>query len=81
MDPAQRVCDPLDRVRLTNLFDRDRRPLDESGDEIALRPDERGDLGADADTGRRDGRGVLDLPADAEQMRVVAGQPDDVALR
>ena len=53
---------------------------DEPGHEIALRPDERGHLRADADPGRGDRRRVLDLAADAEQVRVVAGQPDDPAL-
>ena len=37
------------------------------------------DLRPDADAGRRHGRGVLDLAADAEQVGVVAGQTDDVA--
>ena len=53
---------------------------DEPRDEIALRPDERGHLRTDADPGRRDRRGMLHLPADAEQVGVVAGQPDDPAL-
>ena len=53
---------------------------DEPGDEVALRPDERGDLRPDADPGRRDGRGVLHLPGDPEEVGVVAGQPDDPAL-
>ena len=58
----------------------DRRAVDEAGHEVALRPDERRDLRPDADAGRRDGRGVLDLAADPEQVRVVAGEADDPAL-
>ncbi len=36
--------------------------------------------GPDADPGRRDGRRVLHLAADAEQVGVVAGEADDVAV-
>ena len=58
----------------------DRRAFDEPRDEVALGPDECGHLGAHAHAGRGDRRGVLDLAADAKQVRVVAGQADDVAL-
>ena len=55
--------------------------VDEAGDEVALRPDEGGHLRPDPDPRRRHRRGVLHLAADAEQVGVVAGQPDDVAVR
>src|SRR5207248_11472747 len=47
-----------------------------AGDEIALRTNERHDLRTHADARRRDRRRVLDLPADAEQVRVVPGQSE-----
>ena len=53
---------------------------DEPGDEVALRPDERGHLRPDADPGRSHGRRVLHLPGDAQEVGVVAGQPDDPAV-
>ena len=59
---------------------RHRGPDDEPGDEIALGPDERRHLRPHPHAGRRDGRGMLDLPGDPQQVRVVAGQPDDPAL-
>ena len=58
----------------------DRRALDEPRDEIALRADERGHLGSDPDTGGGHRRRMLDLAADAEQVRVVAGEPDHVPI-
>ena len=81
VDPPQRVGDPRQHLGLADLVVLDRRALDEAGDEVALGPDERDDLRPDADPGRGDRRGVLDLAADPEQVRVVAGQADDVALR
>ena len=81
VDAAERVADAAQGLRLMDGLVRDRRALDEPGDEVALRPDERGDLGPDADAGGRDRRGVLDLAADPEQVGVVAGEPDDVAVR
>ena len=80
VDPAQRIGDSPERVGLVDGLVTDRRPDDEPRDEVALGPDERGHLRPDADAGRGDRRRVLDLPADAEQVRVVAGQPDDPAL-
>ena len=59
----------------------ERRALDEPRDEIALGPEERDDLGTHTQPGRDHGRRVLHLPADPEEMRVVAGEADDVALR
>ena len=44
------------------------------------RADERGDLGPHPHPGRGDGRGVLHLPGDAQEVGVVAGQPDDPAV-
>ena len=80
VDPAERVGDAPERLRSVDGLVADRRPDDEPRDEVALGPDERGHLRPDADAGRRDRRRVLDLAADAEQVRVVAGQPDDPAL-
>ena len=67
-------------VALADLLEADRRALDEPRDEVALRSDERRDLRPDADAGGRDRRRVLDLAADAQEMRVVAGEADDVAV-
>ena len=80
VDAAERVGDAGQRLGLADLGLRDRRALDEPGDEVALGADEGDDLRPDADAGRGDRRRVLDLAADAEQVRVVAGQPDDVAV-
>ena len=80
VDPAQRVGDAAERLRPADGLVADRRTHDEPRDEVALGPDERGDLRPDTDPGGRHRRGVLDLPADAEQVRVVAGQADDPAL-
>ena len=77
---AERVGDAAERLRLVDRLVRDRRAHDEPGDEIALGPDERRHLRPDPDARRRDGRGVLDLAADPEQVGVVAGQPDDPAV-
>ena len=63
-----------------DLLETDSRALDEAGDEVALRPDERRHLRPDADTSSRDGRRVLDFSADAEQMGVIAGETDNVAV-
>ena len=49
-------------------------------DEVALRADEGDDLRAHPDAGRRDRRRVLDLAADPQQVRVVAGQAEDVPV-
>jgi hypothetical protein len=81
VDPAERVGDTHERRRLADLLHRDLGAFDEAGHEIALGPDEGCDLRTDADAGGRDGRRVLDLAADAEQVRIVAREPDDVTLR
>ena len=59
---------------------RDRRAHDEPGHEVALGPDEGGHLRPTPDPGRGDRRRVLHLAADPQQVRVVAGQPDDPAV-
>jgi len=59
----------------------DARPDDEPGHEVTLRPDERADLGADPDARRAHGRGMLDLSADAEQVRVIASEANHPAIR
>ena len=80
VDAADRIGDPTDRFRTVDRLVRDRRALDELRHEVAAVPDERRHLRSHAHTGRGHGRRVLDLPADAQQVRVVAGQPDDVAF-
>ena len=80
VDATERVGDASQGRGLADGLVGDRRPLDEARDEVALRPDEGRHLGADPDAGGRDRRRVFDLTADAEQVRVVAGQPDDPSL-
>ena len=80
VDPPERIRHPPERLGPMDRLVRHRLPDDEPRDEVALRPDEGGDLRPDADPGRRDGRGVLHLPGDAQEVGVVAGQPDDPAL-
>jgi hypothetical protein len=81
VDPADRIGGAPERLRPVDGHVVDAHPDDELRDEVALRPDERGDLRPDPDTGRRDRRSVLDLAADPEQVGVVAGEPQDVAVR
>jgi len=81
VDPAERLGDGPEDLRGPDLREADRPALDEACDEIALGSDERDDLGPDADAGRGNRGGVLDLAADAEEVGVVAGQSDDVAVR
>ncbi len=78
--PPERIGDAPERLWPVDVLVRDGRPDDEPGDEVALRTDERRDLGPDPDAGRGDRCRVLDLAADAEQVRVVARQPDDPAF-
>ena len=78
-DGSNRRCGAM-RLGPVDRLVTDRRALDEPGHEVALRPDEGRHLGPDADAGRGDRRGVLDLAADAEEMGVVAGQADDIAV-
>ena len=80
VDAAERIRDAAERLRLVDGLVRHRRALDEAGHEVALGPDEGGDLRPHADPGRRDRRGMLHLPGDPEQVGVVAGQADDPAL-
>ena len=80
VDPAERVGDAAERLGPVDGLVRHRRADDEPGDEVALGPDEGGDLRPHADAGRRDRRGVLHLPGDPQEVRVVAGQADDPAL-
>ena len=79
VDPAQRRADGAQPLRLAHLRLGDRAALDEPGDEVALGSQEGDHLRADADPGGGHGRGVLDLAADAEEVRVVAGEADDEA--
>ena len=80
MNAAQRVDDAPDRRPLMDLLQRDRRSHDESRDEVALRPDECDHLRTNADSGRRDRGGVLDLSADPKQVSVIAAEADDILI-
>ena len=80
MDATKRVRDPAQGLRPVHGLVADWRALDEPRDEVALGADERGHLGTHAHARRRDRRGVLDLPADAEQVGVVAREPHDPSV-
>ena len=81
VDPPERLRDARGSSGLMDGLVADPRAHDELRDEIALGPDERRHLRPDPDAGRRDRRRVLDLAADPEQVGVVAGEPDDAAIR
>src|SRR3954453_16504064 len=80
VDPSERIRDSADRVGSMDRLVRHRGADDEPRDEIALGSDEGGHLRPDADAGSGNGRRMLHLPRDAQQVRVVAGQADDPAL-
>jgi len=63
-----------------DLLEADRLTDDEASDQVALGADERGHLRPDPHPRRHHRGRMLDLATDAEQMGVVASQPDDVAL-
>ena len=67
VDAPQGVRNPFERLWLPHCLDGDGGTDDEPSDEVALRPDECGDLGTDTDAGCRNRRGVLDLAADPER--------------
>ena len=74
---AGQLAQPLGPAQ---LLGRDRAALDEARDEVSLRLEEAHDLGADAQLGC-DARGlVLGVPVDAEQLGVLAADPQDEAL-
>src|SRR5438876_6594608 len=80
VDAAQRVDDAPDGRPLVDLLQRHRLTHDEASDEVALRADEGDYFWTHPDAGGGDRGGMLHLAADAEQMGVVASQPDDVAV-
>ena len=80
VEAADRVGDPADRLGSVDRVVADRAALDEARDEAALRAQEGRHLGPDPDASRRDSGGMLHLAADAQEVRVVAGEADDVAL-
>jgi len=76
VDPPQRRPHGAQPGRRAHLSLGDRVALDEPRDEVALRPEVGDDLRPDADAGRGHGRRVLHLAADAEEVGVVAGEPN-----
>jgi hypothetical protein len=81
MDPTQRVRDAAERLGLADGLVGYRLTHDETGEQVPLGSDERGHLRPDPDPGGRHGRRVFHLPADAQQVGVVAGQADDPTVR
>ena len=80
MEPADRVGHPADRRGFVHRLVCDWATHDELGHQVALRADECHDLGPHTHAGRGDRRRVLDFARDPQEMRVVAGQADDVAV-
>ena len=80
VDGAKRVRDPDQVPWLAHPLRKHRRALDEPGHQESLGFDERDDLGTDADGRGHSGRRRLPLPVDAEEVRVLAGHPEDDRL-
>ena len=81
MHGAQRLRDPREHLGLAHPLDGRDLALDEPGHEPALRLDEGDDLRPDADRRCRQRGRVLDAAVDAEQVGVLAGDPQDVRRR
>src|SRR5262245_9247289 len=90
LDDAERVEAARDRRPLVQPPEERRRvcrrhpadlPLDEAGDEVALRLDESDHLGPDAECSSGPRGLVLDAAVDAEEVGVLASDPDDERVR
>jgi hypothetical protein len=79
MESPERIRDPGEGRGLVGIDHRKGAAFDEPRHEVSLGPDEGDHLRADPNTSRGHGRRMLHLPADTEQVRVVAGEADHVA--
>src|SRR5438094_7330760 len=80
MDAAHGMRDAVQPRAIVDLHIGDGLPLDESGDQRALRFDEGDDLGAHARDGCQPAGLMLDYAVDAQQRAGGRGDPDDEAL-